>query len=61
LRKRLSAIQGAFIIVIPPPPVPGIGTGGGFTMRVQDRQGRGPNFWRPPMTNLLRRRARRPG
>ena len=44
LRKRLSAIQGAFIIVIPPPPVPGIGTGGGFTMRVQDRQGRGPEM-----------------
>ncbi|TPQ40064.1 hydrophobe/amphiphile efflux-1 family RND transporter [Bradyrhizobium guangdongense] len=41
LRKRLSAIQGAFIIVIPPPAVPGIGTGGGFTIRVQDRQGRG--------------------
>jgi hydrophobe/amphiphile efflux-1 (HAE1) family protein len=40
LRKRLSAIEGAFIIVIPPPPIPGIGTGGGFTMRVQDRQGR---------------------
>ncbi len=44
LRKRLSAIQGAFIIVIPPPPIPGIGTGGGFTMRVQDRQGRGPEL-----------------
>ncbi len=41
LRKRLLAIEGAFIIVIPPPPIPGIGTGGGFTMRVQDRQGRG--------------------
>ncbi|MBR0695693.1 efflux RND transporter permease subunit [Bradyrhizobium lablabi] len=41
LRKRLSVIQGAFIIVIPPPAVPGIGTGGGFTIRVQDRQGRG--------------------
>src|SRR5277367_1916551 len=41
LRKRLSSIEGAFIIVIPPPPVPGIGTGGGFTMRIQDRQGRG--------------------
>ena len=41
LRKRLSAIQGAFIIVIPPPAVPGIGTGGGFTIRIQDRQGRG--------------------
>jgi hydrophobe/amphiphile efflux-1 (HAE1) family protein len=44
LRKRLSAIQGAFIIVIPPPPIPGIGTGGGFTMRIQDRQGRGSGF-----------------
>jgi hydrophobe/amphiphile efflux-1 (HAE1) family protein len=42
LRKRLSVIQGAFIIVIPPPAVPGIGTGGGFTIRIQDRQGRGP-------------------
>jgi hydrophobe/amphiphile efflux-1 (HAE1) family protein len=41
LRKRVSTIEGAFIIVIPPPAVPGIGTGGGFTMRIQDRQGRG--------------------
>src|SRR6201998_1829614 len=28
LRKRLSSIHDAFIIVIPPPPIPGIGTGG---------------------------------
>jgi hydrophobe/amphiphile efflux-1 (HAE1) family protein len=44
LRRRLSAIQGAFIIVIPPPAVPGIGTGGGFAIRIQDRQGRGPQL-----------------
>ncbi|MGY4476174.1 efflux RND transporter permease subunit [Bradyrhizobium sp. USDA 3364] len=44
LRKRLSVIQGAFIIVIPPPAVPGIGTGGGFAIRIQDRQGRGPEL-----------------
>jgi hydrophobe/amphiphile efflux-1 (HAE1) family protein len=44
LRKRLAAIEGAFIIVIPPPPIPGIGTGGGFTMRIQDRLGRGPEL-----------------
>jgi multidrug efflux pump subunit AcrB len=44
LRKRLAALQGAFIIVIPPPAVPGIGTGGGFTIRIQDRQGRGPEL-----------------
>jgi preprotein translocase subunit SecF len=43
LRKRLSALEGAFIIVIPPPAVPGIGTGGGFTMRIQDRQGTRPD------------------
>jgi hypothetical protein len=28
----------------PPPAVPGIGTGGGFAMRIQDRQGRGPEM-----------------
>jgi hydrophobe/amphiphile efflux-1 (HAE1) family protein len=44
LRKRLSVIQDAFVVVIPPPSVPGIGTGGGFTIRVQDRQGRGPEL-----------------
>ena len=40
-RKRLGAIQDAFIIIIPPPPVRGIGTGGGFKMMVQDKRGRG--------------------
>ena len=29
------------MLVIPPPPVPGIGTGGGFALRVQDRAGLG--------------------
>src|SRR5690606_29488155 len=41
LQQRLGAIQGAFIITIPPPPVRGIGTAGGFKMMVQDRRGRG--------------------
>jgi hydrophobe/amphiphile efflux-1 (HAE1) family protein len=41
LRKRLGEIDEAFIVVIPPPPVPGIGTGGGFAARVQDLDGRG--------------------
>ena len=41
LRKRLSAIQGAQVAVIPPPPVRGLGTGGGFKMEVQDRSGAG--------------------
>src|SRR5262249_26510935 len=41
LQQRLAGIKDAFIIVIPPPSVRGIGTGGGFKMMVQDRRGRG--------------------
>ena len=42
LRKRLGTIQEAMVFVVPPPPVRGIGTAGGFKMMIQDKQGRGP-------------------
>ena len=42
LRQRLSVIQDGFVGVFSPPPVNGIGTTGGVSMRVQDRNGRGP-------------------
>ncbi len=32
----------AFLIVVQPPPVQGIGNAGGFRMMVEDRAGRGP-------------------
>jgi HAE1 family hydrophobic/amphiphilic exporter-1 len=41
ITRRLSGIQDAFIITIQPPPVRGIGTGGGFKMMIQDKLGRG--------------------
>jgi multidrug efflux pump len=41
LAERLGAIQDADIFVIPPPPVQGLGTSGGFKLLVQDRAGRG--------------------
>ncbi|MEE4173066.1 MAG: multidrug efflux RND transporter permease subunit [Xanthomonadales bacterium] len=41
MRQELGRIQEAFIVVIPPPPVRGIGNAGGFKMMVQDRLGRG--------------------
>jgi HAE1 family hydrophobic/amphiphilic exporter-1 len=34
---RMQAVQEAFIIAIPPPPIRGIGTGGGFKLQLQDR------------------------
>ena len=42
LRKKLGGIDGANVLVIAPPPVRGIGTGGGFKMMVQDRGNKGP-------------------
>jgi hydrophobe/amphiphile efflux-1 (HAE1) family protein len=61
LRKRLSALEGAFIIVIPPPSIPGIGTGGGFTMRIQDRQGRGPELLAAATDELVGAARKAPG
>src|SRR5712672_1813388 len=41
LRKRLSVIQDAYVLTIPPPPVQGLGTAGGFKLMLQDRAGLG--------------------
>ncbi len=41
LRQQMSSIRDAFVFVLEPPSVPGIGTGGGLKGYVQDRSGRG--------------------
>jgi hydrophobe/amphiphile efflux-1 (HAE1) family protein len=41
LRRRLSAIKDAYVITIPPPPVQGLGSAGGFKMMLEDRAGLG--------------------
>ncbi len=41
LYGKLASIQEALVIVVPPPPVQGIGNAGGFRMMVEDRAGRG--------------------
>ncbi|MEM7784353.1 MAG: multidrug efflux RND transporter permease subunit [Planctomycetota bacterium] len=41
LRKQVSVVEDAVVFVIPPPPVRGIGTGGGFKMQIQDKSGAG--------------------
>jgi len=41
MTMRLGAIQEAFIIAVPPPPVRGLGNQGGFRLQVQDRAGIG--------------------
>jgi hydrophobe/amphiphile efflux-1 (HAE1) family protein len=41
LRKAYGAITAGNVLVVPPPPVRGIGTGGGFKMMIEDRSGAG--------------------
>ena len=41
LRKKLGTIDDANLLVIQPPPVRGIGTGGGYKMMIQDRGSKG--------------------
>ena len=66
LRKRLSVIQDAYVLTIPPPPVQGIGSAGGFKMMLQDQAGLGGSgragacgagLGRPPPTRTRRSAA----
>ena len=41
LRAKLSVITAGAVLLVPPPPVRGIGTGGGYKMLVEDRNGKG--------------------
>jgi multidrug efflux pump len=37
INKRMGAVEDAFVMVLPPPPVSGLGTTGGFKMMIEDR------------------------
>jgi len=41
LNKKFSTIKGAVIFAVPPPPVQGLGTTGGFKLYIQDRAAHG--------------------
>ncbi|WP_460045040.1 efflux RND transporter permease subunit [Pseudomonas sp. S2_H01] len=41
LRQRLSVIKEAYVLTIPPPPVQGLGSSGGFKLMLEDRAGLG--------------------
>ncbi len=44
LRAQMQALREAFVLVIPPPSVSGIGTGGGFKMYIEDRAGSSTHY-----------------
>jgi hydrophobe/amphiphile efflux-1 (HAE1) family protein len=61
LRAQMQALRQAFVLVIPPPSVPGIGTGGGFKLYVQDRAGRGPRALEQAVGSVTGLAKRTPG
>ena len=54
-------MQEAFVLVINPPPVRGVGTGGGFKMYVEDRRGRGLPALEAVTNELVGRANQEPG
>ena len=60
LRRRLSVVQGAYVLTIAPPPVQGIGNAGGFKMMVEDRTGQGPDALAAAAEAVVAAAAQRP-
>lgn len=58
---KTAPIQEAFIIVVQPPPVNGIGNAGGFRMMVEDRGGRGPEALQGVVYAMMGKAAQTPG
>jgi hydrophobe/amphiphile efflux-1 (HAE1) family protein len=61
LFKRLAGIQEAFIVVVQPPAVQGIGNAGGFRMMVEDRGGRGLQALQDTVSTMATRAGQTPG
>lgn len=53
LRREMSIYKEAFVVVLTPPPVRGIGDAGGFKMMIQDRGGRGPEALNSALWQLI--------
>jgi hydrophobe/amphiphile efflux-1 (HAE1) family protein len=61
LFQRLAAIQEAFVVVVAPPPVRGLGNAGGFRIMIEDRAGRGPEALQGAVFAMMGRAAQTPG
>jgi HAE1 family hydrophobic/amphiphilic exporter-1 len=60
LNRQLSAIPAAQVFAFLPPPIPGIGTGGGFSMMLQDRSGGSVEFLAENVQRYLEAARKRP-
>ena len=61
VNQALAGIQGAFILAIPPPPVPGLGTAGGFKMMLEDQRNLGPHALQAAAWDIIGAASQVPG
>ncbi|MCC9642830.1 efflux RND transporter permease subunit [Rhodopirellula sp. JC740] len=61
MRREVASINEAQILIIPPPPIRGIGRGGGFKMYVQDRSGAGMDALNGVAESMLAEANQQPG
>jgi multidrug efflux pump len=60
LNAKLSSIQDAFVMVVMPPPVIGLGTLGGFKLEIEDRTAAGPLALNAALSQALGKANRNP-
>jgi hydrophobe/amphiphile efflux-1 (HAE1) family protein len=53
VRHRVSGVKDAYVAVVMPPPVQGLGSAGGFKMMIEDRGGVGPDALSKATNNLV--------
>jgi HAE1 family hydrophobic/amphiphilic exporter-1 len=59
-RAFASEIPEATVVAFGPPAIPGLGTGAGFTMQLQDRSGREPGFLAEQTQRFIQAASQRP-
>ncbi len=60
LNQKLSVIKDAFIIVVPAPPIMGMGTLGGFKLNVEDRGDLGPDALYAAVQETIKKASQNP-
>jgi len=60
LNRQFATIPGAMVFAFLPPPIPGIGTGGGFSLMLQDRSGGSVEFLEQNLQRFLEAARKRP-
>ena len=61
VQRRFATLQDGRALVVPPPPVQGIGNAGGFKLQVQDRRGAGLEALQAASDHLLVQAMQQPG